>query len=113
MKPTALANSLVAERNATLVTFATAQGYIFPNEELWENGIIVVSKDQVMQSAAGYYIGQACYEYLEDELFQGEWSGPMPYARDTEYMSHIDAVALLTKQRELHPASVMPFSADS
>jgi hypothetical protein len=60
-------------------------GFDFPKEP--EHQDLVVGPDVVMQSAAGYYVGQWCFEYLDDDLYNGEWCGPMPYARDTEYMS--------------------------
>lgn len=42
-------------------------------------GQLVVSEDCVMRSAAGYYVGQFCVEYLN-----GEWF-PQPWARGTKY----------------------------
>jgi len=43
-------------------------------------GQLVVSEDCVMRSAAGFYVGQFCVEYMPD----GEWF-PQPWDRSTQY----------------------------
>jgi len=47
---------------------------------------MIISKLQVMQSAAGYYIGHA---YLEDDMVTSEKDGEefvgIPYSRESEY----------------------------
>ena len=85
------------------------EGWTFPPVAQWTPGSIVISRDMVMQSNAGHYIGQSCYEFTDfgDESIPHEWVGPMPYKRDTDYMSLEDAQSLLELQRDVHPTSVM------
>ena len=60
-----------------------AEGYLIPD------GTLIVSSYRPMRSNAGWYIGQACYEY--DAKTSGEsgaphgWYGPMPYDRASGY----------------------------
>jgi len=90
--------------NEQIVDTYKKEGYRFPNEPT--GGELVVGPDTVMQSAAGHYIGQYCFEYMNDgELYFGEWSGPMPYSRDTWYMSSEEAKDLLIKQQQLEAGS--------
>lgn len=44
-------------------------------------GLLVISDLHVMKSAAGYYVGRACAEWMGDDWL------PQPYCRDTEYFS--------------------------
>jgi hypothetical protein len=80
--------------NEHVVDTFTPLGYAFPSEPT--SGDLVVGPDEVMHSAAGYYIGQHCFEFLDDgELYHGEWTGPMPYDRNTMYMSREQAELFL------------------
>jgi hypothetical protein len=86
--------------NEQIVDTYTPQGFRFPDEPVVRD--LVIGPDVVMSSAAGYYIGQYCFEYEDDGIvYHGEWSGPMPYARDTWYMSEQEAIELLAMQRKL------------
>lgn len=88
------AQSILNSRNEEIVRSYTAQGYLFPSNP--SSGSLVVGPDQVMKSAAGYYIGAYCFEYLsytDDE--QHEWEGPSPYCRHTHYMTKANAEAYL------------------
>lgn len=54
--------------------------------------VLFVSYFMVMQSAAGYYIGQYCYEDMGD----GEWL-LQPYDRDTGYYKTREQAELMLK----------------
>jgi hypothetical protein len=90
--------------NERIVDTFTKEGFRFPNEPT--TGTLVIGPDIVMQSAEGHYIGQYCFEYMNDgELYHGEWQGPLPYGRDTWYMSEQEANELLAMQHKLESNS--------
>ena len=51
-----------------------------------QQGNLIISDYQVMQSAAGFYIGQSCVEEMEDGYLL-----PQPFDRCSHYMSKEEA----------------------
>tara|TARA_R110000765_G_scaffold374098_1_gene464573 strand:- start:222 stop:515 length:294 start_codon:yes stop_codon:yes gene_type:complete len=87
--------------NEQIVDTYTKEGFRFPDEP--EALDLVIGPDVVMYNKSGYYIGQCCFEYKEDGIvYHGEWVGPLPYSRDTWYMSETEAHELLAIQHKLH-----------
>ncbi len=84
----------IAERNQHIMDHAGSD-FHWPENPV--NGDLSIGDLTVMRSAAGYYIGSACYEFLDTEPYAGEWIGPMPYDRQSDYFAtREDAAAYLS-----------------
>ena len=64
---------------------------------LWEytEGPLVISCLQVMQSAAGFYVGRSCVEETENGYLL-----PQPYCRESDYMTEENAHKYLLYLKE-------------
>ena len=97
------------EVQADIVAAATIMGYIFPTEELWEDGVLVVSRDTVIDSTDGNaFIGQRFYQFEQkDPESMGEWVGPYLYQMSSDVMPRIEADELLALQNSVGTWSTM------
>ena len=89
-----------ASINERIIDAYTLIGFKFPEEPTHED--LVVGPDEVLKSESGWYIGQRCFEYLDDgDTYHGEWVGPFAYRRDTDYMTETEATELLLIHQDL------------